>query len=379
MVLESVTLTGFYLLGITVIAHILLVNLIVGIAIIVPVLEWLSYRRKDNDLKIISQRLFKYLAATELVAGVWATWLTVVLGGYWSTLLFIATSVLFIPFTIAIIGILISIPSMAAYYYLWGKVSNRSHLMIGALMIIGTLLVPIGFNFIFTFINDPVGLTSTNVFAALFNPLYPDFTLHRIFGGLVMAVMSFTGIYGIKYVRAKSEDDKRIYMKGMKYGIYMGIPILIVQTVSGIIYALTLMKYSPYVAASVFGPIINNGSTPYFHLLPLMAVFILFIALIWVTSLFIFRSSKRNSTNAAISFGLLISALAGIPIGEYLNDAARYPYIVITGNAGVPAADFINKWMNIPPGFAIAALLVAAFLTVLFSLLLYWVFVRYKK
>lgn len=379
MALESLTLTGFYLLGITIIAHILLVNLILGIAIIVPVLEWWSYRRKDPDLKVISQRLFKYLAATELIAGVWATWLTIVLGGYWSTLLFTVTSDLFIPLTIAIIGILISIPSMAAYYYLWGKISNRSHLLVGLLMVIGTLLVPIGFNFIFTFINDPVGISSSNVFAAMFNPLYPDFTLHRIFGGLVMAVMAFTGIYGIKYLRSTSEEDRRIYRKGIKYGIYMGIPILAVQTASGIIYGLTLMKYSPYVAASVFGPIISNGSNPYFHLLPLMAIFLVVIAVIWITSLYTYRAMKRNKANFAASFGLLLSALSGIPIGEYLNDASRYPYMVITGNSGVPAMDFINKWMNIPPGFAVAALAVAGFLTLMFSLLLYWVFIMRKK
>lgn len=372
----STILTGFYLLGITVIAHIFLVNLIVGIAIIVPIFEYLSYRRNDNDLNTIAQRLFKYLAATELVAGVWATWITVVLAGYWSTFLFTATTKLFIPITIAIIGILISIPSMATYYYLWGKISRKAHLSIGLIMIIGTLLVPIGFNYLFTFINLPVGLTSSNTWAVLLNPIYPDFTIHRIFGGIVMASMAFTGIYAVKYARSKDISEKSLYLKAIWHGSLIGIPALAIQTISGIVYGLTLIKYSPYVAATVFGEFIGSNVQTYFNFSPLFVIFMIVVLIIWIGAVYVYLSVKKEKFNRIISLSLVFSALVGIPIGEYLNDASRYPYLVITGGSGVSAGDFINKWMAIPPGFAVAALVIAGFLTVMFSALLYWVFVK---
>lgn len=376
MAVISTTLTGFYLLGITVIAHIFLVNLIVGIAIIVPIFEYLSYKRNDPDLNTLAQRIFKYLAVTELVAGVWATWITIVLAGYWSTFLFIATTKLFIPITIALIGILISIPSMASYYYLWGKIRHRSHLLIGVIMIIGTLMVPIGFNYLFSFVNVPAGLTASNTWAALLNPVYPDFTVHRIFGGLVMASMAFTAIYAIKYARSKDPNEKRVYLKAVWHGSLIGIPALSIETISGIVYALTLMKYSPYISSAVFGQLIGSSVQTYFHFSWLFVVFMIVVLIIWIGSMSSYLAVKKERFHPAVSYALLVSALIGIPIGEYLNDASRYPYLVVTGGNGIAASEFINKWMSIPAGFAIAAIVIAAFLTILFSALLYWVFIK---
>jgi len=152
------TWMSFMLLGIAVLVHVTLVNLVLGFSVLVPFIEYLSYKRKDKGLEDLARRLFRYLVISDLVAGVWGTWITVVLGGLWPTLTYIAATVLFIPITIAIIGILISIPAIAIYWYTWNKVSPKIHMMIGVLMALGALMVPAGFRMIFSFINYPVGL-----------------------------------------------------------------------------------------------------------------------------------------------------------------------------------------------------------------------------
>ncbi len=376
---SGAVLLAFYLLGFTLIAHLFLVNIVLGIAILVPFLEWRSYKKNDPELLTLSQRLFKYLAVSELVAGVWATWVTIILAGYWSTLLFIATSKLFMPITIALIGILISIPSMASYYYLWGKVRRSVHLLIGGLMIIGAAMVPIGFNYIFTFIDDPVGLNSANVWNVMFNPLYPDFTLHRILGGIIITTMIFSALYAIKYVKSTNEKEKSIYIKGVKYGLYIGVPALILETVIGIIYAIELTQYAPYISSAVFGGLYNSTVPTYYQFTPLFIVFMIVIAIIWIGSLYNLRALKRLKFHNLISYMLLVAAIIGLPLGEYLNDASRFPYFVITGNSGIPASTFINTWMSIPDSFAYAAIIISGFLMIMFCILLYWVFIKALK
>ncbi|HXX72640.1 MAG TPA: cytochrome ubiquinol oxidase subunit I, partial [Candidatus Acidoferrales bacterium] len=136
---------AFLLLGLATLVHITFVNLVLGLSVIVPLTEYLSYRKKDPKLMDVAQRTFKYLILTDLVAGVWGTWITIALAGLWPTLTYIATTVLFVPITIALVGILIAIPSIAIYWYTWGKISKSLHLFVGCVMAFGALLVPAGF------------------------------------------------------------------------------------------------------------------------------------------------------------------------------------------------------------------------------------------
>jgi len=373
---SSTVFTAFYLLGLTVIAHIFLVSLVVGIAVIVPLLEWRGYRNNDNDLLGLSRRLFKFLAVTDLVAGVWATWMTVALAGYWSTLLFVVTTKLFLPVTIAIVGIVISIPSMAAYYYLWGKVSRRVHLLIGVLMIIGTLLVPIGMNAIFAFVDYPV--SSASAWVGFLNPLYPVFTIHRVFAGIVMAALAFSAFYTLKLAKksGKADEDSSVYLKGARYGLHIGLTALVVQTVTGMVFGIQLMQYSPYLASAVFGNMFAGYVPTYYDFAPLFGVFLAIVAILWMSGLYNLNQFRKMRFSKTASYMMFFAAMAGVPLMEFVHDAARFPYFVIVGSSGIPASTFVNSWMVIPSEFAMAAILVAGTLMTVFVYLLYSLFLK---
>jgi heme A synthase len=224
-----------------------------------------------------------------------------------------------------------------------------------------------------------VGLSSANVWNVMFNPLYPDFTLHRVLGGIVMTTMIFSAIYAIKYIKNPDKTEKSIYIKGVRYGLYIGLPALVLQTAIGITYAIELTQYAPYISSAVFGGLYNSSVTTYYQFTPLFILFILIIALIWFGSLYNLRALKKLKFSNLISYMLLIAAMIGVPLGEYLNDASRFPYFVITGNTGISASSFINSWMYIPASFAYAAVIISAFLMTLFCILLYWVFIKVLK
>ncbi|MGC8632378.1 MAG: cytochrome ubiquinol oxidase subunit I [Thermoprotei archaeon] len=364
---------GFLMLGVTIVAHIFLVSLVLGLAVMAPIIEYWAYRTGDKELEAVAKDTLKYMAVSELAAGVWATWFTVALAGFWPQLTFIATDVLFYPLTIALFGVMLGIPLMAVYWYTWDTVSKKLHIAIGSFMALGAMLVPTGFNMIFAFLDDPVGMAGAlhgNGWAVFANPLYPDFTFHRITAAISMVALAISAIYSLK-----ASTGEEHYLKASKFGLYVGLPALLLASISGAAYALELDKYSPYVASSVLGPLSATSLSTYFHLYPAFVGFMGIVTLIWAASIFNVLHQAFDWAKKASSWVLLVSALVGVPYGEVLNDLPRYPYMVITGTGGLPASLFINHWMDIPQVFAVAAFAVGAVLMAAFSYMIYLVFV----
>ncbi|MDP7975020.1 MAG: cytochrome ubiquinol oxidase subunit I, partial [TACK group archaeon] len=275
---------GFLMLGVTIVAHIFLVSLVLGLAVMAPIIEYWAYRTGDKELEAVAKDTLKYMAVSELAAGVWATWFTVALAGFWPQLTFIATDVLFYPLTIALFGVMLGIPLMAVYWYTWDTVSKKLHIAIGSFMALGAMLVPTGFNMIFAFLDDPVGMAGAlhgNGWAVFANPLYPDFTFHRITAAISMVALAISAIYSLK-----ASTGEEHYLKASKFGLYVGLPALLLASISGAAYALELDKYSPYVASSVLGPLSATSLSTYFHLYPAFVGFMGIVTLIWAASIF---------------------------------------------------------------------------------------------
>jgi len=366
---------AFILLGYVTIAHLFLVNLILGISIIIPLLEYIQIKKKDNTLKMNIRSIFKFMVVTDLFAGVWATWLTVFLGGFWPLLTFYATTALFIPITISLIGILIALPSIGIYWYTWDRVSEKVHLIIGIIMAVGTIMVPVGFNMIFSFINDPVGFSQAmngDLLAVFGNPLYPEFTLHRIFGAITMVSVFLFGIYGYLY----HKSDRERYGSMMYILSYIALPSLAFESFLGFLYAMELNKYSPYIASQLFGPFSTSSSGS--GLYPVFVFFILLISLIWILLMYLIFLNCKGKGSAPFFISLSILSLLAIPVGEFINDFSRYPYFIVTGEGGINLSDFINKIMYISDAWLIAAISVSLLVLAAYLWLVYQVNIKGK-
>lgn len=197
---------GFVLLGFGLLIHITLVNVVLGMSVIVPITEFIGYRRKDNDLESLARRLFRYLALSDLIAGVFGTWVAVMLAAFWPKLLYIFSTILLAPIILALLGIFMAIPAIAIYWYGWNRMPKKIHLVIGAFMAVGALLVPAGFRVLFAFIDAPglfnVSLQANsivgtpNLLSLLTNPLYVTLLFHSWFGGLTMSALFAAGAFG---------------------------------------------------------------------------------------------------------------------------------------------------------------------------------------
>jgi len=360
---------AFLLLGLSTLVHITFVNLVLGFSVITPFTEYLSYRRRDAKLMDISKRTFKYLILTDLVAGVWGTWITVVLAGLWPTLTYIATTVLFVPITIALLGILISIPSIAIYWYTWGKISKGLHLFVGCTMAFGALLVPAGFRMIFAFVDDPVGLNEAlkgNLFAVFANPIYPVWVVWSWVGALAMSALVAAGTFAWR----STPSQKGIGLKETTYFLKLGIPFLVITAILGACFFLSLQTVSPYIFAAMTG----NTSVAQYNFLPLFLAYPALLIVAGISASGLLIAAKKGLINRRLSLVLVIAAFLTVPMVEAVNDASRAPYMVIAGNTGLAANTFANTMIPISWSVAELAITVAIVVMATFLLGIYFIY-----
>jgi cytochrome d ubiquinol oxidase subunit I len=360
---------GFLLLGISTLVHITFVSLVLGFSVMIPFTEYLSYRSNDVKLMQIARRTFKYLVITDLVAGVWGTWITIVLAGLWPTLTYIATTVLFVPITIALVGILIAIPCVAIYWYTWGKVSRSVHLFVGSLMAFGALLVPTGFRMIFAFIDNPVGLNEGlkgDLYAVFGNPIYPVWVVWSWFGALAMSALVAAGIYAWRSKGSATGNE----LKETTYFLKLGIPFLVIAAILSAYFFISLQAASPYMYAAITG----NTVVAQYNFLPLFLAYPVLVIIAGGSAFALFASSRKGKPSRFLSLVLVIAAFLTVPIVETVNAASRAPYMVITGETGLPANAFANTMIPLSWSVAEIAVIVATVAMAAFLLGIYFIY-----
>ena len=232
---DPVAWLSFMITGFGLLIHLTLVNIVLGLSVIVPLTEYIGYKTKDADMERLAKRLFRYLALSDLVAGVFGTWVAVVLTAFFPGLIYIFSTVLFFPTMVALIGIFMAIPSIAIYWYGWDKMSKRKHLAVGAVMGIGALLVPVGFRMYFTFVMNSSsfdisslsglhGSIDTNLVGMFSNPIYITLLVHSWFGGLTMAALFAAGAFGWSFNRERGR---------LGYGRTSTMPGMLASAVTG--------------------------------------------------------------------------------------------------------------------------------------------------
>jgi cytochrome d ubiquinol oxidase subunit I len=264
--MNDTEMLGFAILGTAVILHIIIVNITIGTGWISAVARFLGWKKNDANLEIMGRKVFKILIVHELFSGVWGTIITVVLAGFFPTLTAIATDVIFYPILISLSSIIIRIPTIALFWYTWGKVRPGIHSAIGFVMALSGFAIPLGFRYIFSEITYPyaVGMalegTSRDVVhtAVFSNPVYPPLLLHTWTGAL-----SIGGFIVASFFAIKGNINARSAWTGLWHGaLFLGL-----QAVMGPWYLLTLSSYAPLLFDNVLG--VTGAS---FNVLPLFTL-----------------------------------------------------------------------------------------------------------
>jgi len=202
--------------------------------------------------------------------------------------------------------------------------------------------VPFGFRYIFAEITYPYalamamqGMVNAARTAVFFNPLYPWLLLHTWFGALSIGGFIVASFFAIK---------GNVNSKYAWIGLWHGVLFLCAQGLLGPSYLLNLGSKAPLLFSNILG---LTGST--FDLLPLFTLKLSLVTFLVVNSIKVWKSIDRgNGFVPRYTLALGPAAIMVAMIGEFMNDAGRYPYLVILGNSGLSPAEFMNVYVQVP-------------------------------
>ena len=339
---------GFSVLGIAVVVHLIIVNITIGTGWISAVARFLGWRRNAPELEIMSRKVFKILVIHELFSGVWGTIITVVLAGFFPTLTAIATDIMFYPILLALSAIFVRIPSIALFWYTWGKLRPAIHSLLGFVMALSGFGIPLGFRYIFAELTHPFGLAlalqgsrELARVAVFFNPLYLPLIFHTWFGAMSIGGFVVASFFAIK---------ANVNAKFAWIGLWHGVLFLALQGLMGPTYLVTLSGMAPILFNNITGAAQSN-----FNMLPIFATKIVVIGLLLVVSAAAWSKIRRGAGQVpryALTLGPVAVVVA--MIGEFMNDGGRYPFMVLMGQTGISPEAFMNLYLEVPTGIAYA-------------------------
>ena len=331
---------GVWMLALVFPIHIVMVNLGMGLAWIVPYLKWRA-DRGERELEKPARSLMRFYGATYAVGGVFATAFTVFLLSFYPHFLRFAGDITMIPFGIAILMIVLHFFSLSAFWYGWDRWSRGTHYFIGALMAASAFLIPFGFRAIFAFLNIPAGLGYDpvhhkfylNVVDALTkNPTFWALYLKSIVAAFTATAIVVMGAMAYKYYITDDEEEKRGALRLAKM---MAIPAAIGLALMfplGIWYAVSLENI-PYKFNNIFASLgwsVGNGKA-YFNvswLFVLKMLFVLFQVFALAYGIPALLHDRIEKKHAKVLLAAGLAALATIAAGELLNAFSQYPFFV---------------------------------------------------
>ncbi|MEN2975042.1 MAG: cytochrome ubiquinol oxidase subunit I [Candidatus Caldarchaeales archaeon] len=350
------------ILGLILLIHFTFVNINIGLGFYSLILRFISLRRVEVTSS--ARKVFKFMVATEVFSGVYGTMITVVLAGFFPTLVNIAATILFIPLIISVVGILIRITSIAAYWYTWDRISPKIHVAIGVLVAFSGLMIPGGFRYIFALMDYPVGVLSLTPLSgdpiqALSNPVYPPLLLHTWIGAISIGFLAAAS--SLWWSSRKNGED----LIWSRYAGLIGALLIIPQGIIGFWFWSVLSFHSRYLFNSIsrsFLPV-EKTSIDVGH--SFLAMVLLGIVILVLGVLYYYQPSKR------ISYTMTILAIASMIFGEITHDIGRLPYMVIIDNGGLEANLFINRLIVIDPTLVMVGVGLIILMTAVFVSLLY--------
>ncbi|MGC8546949.1 MAG: cytochrome ubiquinol oxidase subunit I [Thermoplasmata archaeon] len=346
--------------------HYFFVTVVLGLSVIIPIFEIKGRISKDDDYIKFARRLTSYLIRVDLFAGVMATWLTVFLAGYWPSLLYIATNVLFYPIVLAIAGIMIAIVSMGLYWYTWDKMGAKAHITVGLFMVIGALLVPFGMSSIFATIDFPYGITTESVSGlTLFvpngqnpfgNPIYIPLALYTWF--ISIALTSFI-VLSYSWMKGRNKGPSE-FNKAFSVSRLMTIIFSILSVITFFITLSELKINSQYLYSQMSSHSYLQVSEILIFLMLIFSILPLIKSIgYWIAFI-----------GSGVSYFFMM-------FFEISVNIARYPYIIVAGNEGIPASDMINPLFQIPDLLPYFALITFFLMFITFLATLYLAFIRF--
>jgi cytochrome bd-type quinol oxidase subunit 1 len=237
--------------------HLLFAAFVLAVPIFALIIEFIGYRTKDKRYDKLAYEFTKLLSVSfSLTAtfGAALTFMLVILYPKFTNYMMSVFSPTFLPY----VGLFFfEAFFLYTYYYGWGKVSPRIHLLLGlGLNLVGTGIMLIA-NAWLTFMTSPAGVSEKgaviSVWQAVHNYTWMPINVHRIIANVAFGG-SIAGAYAaVKFLQAKT-DEERAHYDWMGYiGNFVAISAFLPLPFAGYWLAKEIYAYSQTLGLTMMG------------------------------------------------------------------------------------------------------------------------------
>jgi len=304
--------------------HILIAGLVSGAAELGPAIEFLGYMRQRRAYDRLAHGLGRFITLYFSISSTIAILLiTVLLVGFWGHFWTTIVTIGWWPLFIEAWTFVLQVSLAYLWYYTWGPLRTFKglHMAIGGLLAIASFLQVYMIDVIASYMLTPTN--PQNPIRLALNPTSYPLTVHRTIGNLAYIGFAFGGFCAIRYLRARTAEDKRFYDWAGSFGLLWGVSMTLLQPVVGYSYAKEIQLHA---YASWYKMMFGTLS-------PVFLWQITLLGFMFLTATFYF--ARRLRTDGAPGAGLLRLMSVGLVFTTLL---AAQPYHIGLTYADVAAA-----------------------------------------
>jgi len=321
--------------------HIPIVYTVLGLAWLLPTLEYMGYKSKNENYINMARNIGSYLIVIYAIGGLFGTIITVFLAGLLPIFTNVAGALFWPVWGVAIVfGIVIALPMLGFYYRTFNSLPPMRHVAVGYVTAAFMTVIPAMFRMVFAVINYPLGVQitkssssmigfnlSVNLGQALGNPTYPPLLLATLAAALSLTAALIAAVYSWREAAAPSQ----YYSSGRIIGAKLAIVFGALWVVFGAWYLYEVYLYSPTVAWSIFGKppaYLPSAFYPVYEPTYNLAWLLYLIIVLGLgdLALLIITIKKPSRSIAAL---LLLFSLAIVDASEVMNGVAHMPYALV--------------------------------------------------
>jgi len=233
-----------FIIGTVSLAHIALASLAVGFIVLAPITEHMG--RRNPVYLDVAYAMTRFTVITFTASAVLALMMVELFIGWFPLLNAWLFNQFRYPLFVAMAAFLLLLILLLPYYHFWHRlraISVMLHIGMGATAAC-LVLVWVGvLDGMGSYMLTPV--KTDGLWAEVFNPTWIPLVIHRFFGNLLFAGFAMAGFAGWRLSWAHPEQDPSYYLALMKFGCGLGIGCLVIQPISGFVYASHIQQSAP--------------------------------------------------------------------------------------------------------------------------------------
>jgi cytochrome bd ubiquinol oxidase subunit I len=225
--------------------HILIAGLVSGAGELGPAIEFLGFVRQRRTYDRLAHGLGRFMTLYFSVSSTIAILLiTVLLVGFWGHFWTTIVTIGWWPFFIEAWTFVLQVSLAYLWYYTWDPLRGFKgmHMAIGGLLAVASFLQVYMIDIIASYMLTPTN--PQNPLRLALNPTSYPLTVHRTIGNLAYMGFVLGAFCAIRFLRARSPEDRAFYDWGGSFGLLWGISMTLLQPVIGYSYAKEVQLHS---------------------------------------------------------------------------------------------------------------------------------------